>query len=158
MDLAEALDYLISNKQKLSPFLLERLRAAFSIPAQAQAPTPAPILPPAPVEAAALDLVEEAHDNLRLAKALRDEFFQNGRLVRYEDEEGNPAFSVKEVKEALAAVDKVIGTAARHLDTMHNVSRVMAIEKAAKEAMALMAPEQVKGFVERFEALAKEMN
>lgn len=161
MDIAEALDYVISNKQSLSPFLLERLRAAFAIPATpAQATPQAPQIPqiPTSVEAAALDLVAEARENLELAKALRGEFFANGRLLRGEDDDGNPVFSVKEAKDALQAVDKVIATAARHLDTMHNVSRVMAIEKAAKESMALMAPEQARRFVERYEQLAKEMN
>ena len=130
---SEVVDHLLARKGRLATVQAARLRDGMG---WADPPLP-DALAPRPVRD--FDLVREAKANLELAVRMRDAVFRD---------DGTLVGTAKDAQNALAAVDKVIATAAKHYQDMHNASSVMALEEAAKEAMEEMGPEASRRFLD----------
>jgi hypothetical protein len=94
-----------------------------------------------------LNLVEEASQNLRAAKALRESVVDGGQIVG----------SVQDVQRALLAADRCLETSSKRFQDVYNVTSQLAIETAVKETMEEMPEEVYQRFIDRLESKLKHI-
>ena len=94
-----------------------------------------------------LDLVEEAAQNLRAAKALRESVVDSGQILG----------TVQDVQRALLAADRCLETSSKRFQDVYNVTSQLAIETAVKETMEEMPEDIYQKFIERLESRLKHI-
>ena len=82
------------------------------------------------VKKSSLDLVDEAAENMRLAKQLRDTVIDPAT--------GSILASVSDASKTLLAIDKLIDTASKRFQLLYNQSTQAAMEEAVKETLSDM--------------------
>lgn len=96
------------------------------------------------VKKSSMDLVDEAAENMRLAKQLRDTVIDPAT--------GSILSSVSDASKTLLAIDKLIDTASKRFQLLYNQSTMAALEEAVKETLRDMDKDQHARFLTLLES------
>lgn len=95
-----------------------------------------------------LNLIDEARENLELARKLRDSVTGAG---------GELLGNVSEVSKVIMAVDRALESASKRFQAIYSVTSLQAVEECVKDTLAEMDEEASERFMARLESRLKSI-